>query len=669
MGRLSLLLVLAAAIGGSVLTLGTRLAALEMTSSQSEDQEDALAREIAETGESLVLARMMGPNGFINPITNGLDGPVEYAGGEFEVDIEPSAFSAMEVTFTVTGTYGGARHAIQSTYEFDPMDAPGPLWLDVPYATATVASGASISGSATDHPAHFDRRRHDALGVESLVSLGGLKSVLGATISSAGSALAVPDAADWVGDTGLLEDLNVRDAEGMYQAAIGAMSTMDRTIIGNRDEKGRSIWGTAAQTDQITLVTGDLTVSGHVSGHGALVVDGALRVPEEGKLDWDGIIIVRGERNVLAVELDGKVNLTGTLIVSQEAIPPGGHLDVSTYHNPTDASPSGVIAGRPSPVDQPGTAWSATHPWWQHSHGFNLTPTSAPRGNHVYYLSGGTAGRHENAVEFQRRLASIPRDEQVYLEFANPENHGFAQYNIVLAGVDNPIRGTIRGGFPAAFASTESPVRSKTFAAGDLRDFDLEVRSLRSLLQSFDAPLATGWPTLIGQDSDRRESLAVRLVRASDSARLYESTLYWHMRQDEVATHQAEEAAWRLRILAGEEFGTRLRLGDDVTITYETAPIALLSDKLGFDGNEVVLLSTAANHQTAAERRTEMIVTGNQEDVEGGVVVCHDPGKREQTMRMVPQEVPGHLRHGDTAGECTGEGSRKPEKSEKSEKS
>lgn len=654
MGRLSLMLVLAAAIGGSILTLNTRLSVSEMTERQSEDQQDALAREIAEAGESLVLARMMGADGFIDPTTNGISGAVDYADGEFEVAID--AFSPMEVTFTVTGRYGGARHAVQSTYEFDPMDAPGPLWLDVPYATAAMSPDASISGSATSFPVHFDRRRHDDLEVESLVSLASLQSALGSAISGAGSALAVPAASEWIGDTGLLEDLNVNDADGLYQAAVSAMGASDRLFSSSKTEGGRAIWGTPSETDMVTRVAGDLTVTGHVSGHGALVVEGALRVPSGGRLSWNGIVIVRDQADVITIELDGDVDIVGSLVVSQEAFPPGGHLDVSTYHNPTESAPQGIISGRPTPVDQPGTRWSASHPWWQHSHAFDLTPRGAPRGDHVIYLSGGAAGRHENAVEFRRRLASIPADESVYLEFGNNQNHGFARYNIGLSSVSDPIRGSVRTGFQS-FASSVSDHRSKSFRAGDLRDFDVDIYSLRSLRQSFDqAGASSSWPSLIGWDWGRREALAVRLVRESDGARLYESSLYWHMRQDEVAAHAIEEAAWRARILAGQEFGTRLRMGDDVNITYQRGPIALLSDKLGFDGNEVVLLSTAADHMTPSEKRSEMMTMGDAEEQDGGVVMCHNPGGRNaRTMSLAVSAVAAHLRHGDSRGACPGD--------------
>ena len=654
MGRLSLLLVLAAAIGGSVLTLGTRLATLETTESQSEDQAGLLAREIAETGESLVLARMMGPDGFVNPAANGVTGAIDYADGEFEVDNVMLSPDGMEVTFTVTGTYGGARHAIQSTYEFDPMDAPGPIWLDVPYATATVKGGAKVSGSAADHPAYFDKRRYDALEVASLVPISGLRSALGGAIAGAGSALAIEgDPAVWADENdGLLEDLNIEDAEGLYQAAIGSMDASDRTFDGDRTESGTATWGTASRPDQITRVKGGLTVAGRVSGHGALVVEGALRVRPSGRLDWDGLVIVRSEENTLAVELDGRVDIDGMLVVSQEALPPGGHLDLTVYHAPTEAAPQGDRSRQRSP-------WRAVHPWHQHTHAFNITPSSAPRGNHVHFLEGGGAGRHGAEVRFREVLSALGSQE-VYLEFGNASEHGFSRYNVGLAGVPDPIRGTVRSGF-GPFASTGSSFQSKPFPANALRDLDVDIASLRALHQSFDeAGGITDWPRHIGWDWDRRGALALRLMkRGADGnpVRLYEASMYWHMRLDEVAKHEAEEAAWRARILAGEEFGTRLRMGENVDVTYQTGPIAELTDKMGFDGNEVVLISTAIDHDTPSETRAELMLAGDGGDRENGVVVCHEPRSRNpQTQTVPPAAVAGHLRHGDTTGPCVRSG-------------
>ncbi len=608
MGKLTLLLVLAAVVGGSLLTMHTRGALGESSQRYSEGQADLLARQIAESGQSLALSRLMGPGGFVNP---HLDGARAFDGGSFQVAVDEIAADGQTATITVTGSYGGAIHTIQSTYQFDPMDAPGPLWLDVPYATASISPDARINGDSA-HPVYFDRRSYDELQLAGLLPMSRLQSDLGAAVSTARNTLQVPAGDEWAG---LLEDLDrsdtMSDTEGLYQAAVAAFDAgTDTKLSGTQTVTGSTTWGAP---DEITFVQGDLnigtgTVSGSVRGQGALVVRGALRVREKGALRWDGLIIIRDTTNVLPIELNGDVDIHGAVAVAHQAIAPGGHLDVSVYRDErgmTSSAPWGDVSHRVSP-------WSGTnYPFHQHTHAFDITPSASPRGSHVYFMENGAAGRHDFETQFYSFVQSLG-SEKVYLEFGNPENHGFARYTVDVDGLPVPATGTVRTGF-GGFASATSPTRSKTFEAHDLDALDLDVLSLRALRQSFDTvDGCSNWPVCIGQTWDRKDALAVRLVRESDGQRLYEASFYWHMRTDEQAAHTAEEAAWRSAILGGQEFGTHVTLGDDVEITYDLGRIALLTDKLGFDGNEIITVATSSTHLTAAEARAR-----------GAGAVCH----------------------------------------------
>ncbi len=684
MGRLVLLTVLAAAIGGSVLTMSTRGTLLESSRRQAEGQEDVLAREIAEAGQSVALREMIRAGGFADP-TSALGNVIEYDGGRFQIDYVEGA-TAQEATIRITGMYGGAIHTIESAYRLDPMDAPGPLWLDVPYATATVSAQADISGAVGNHPVHFDRRLHDELELEELVPLAALETSLGAKVTAAGSALAVPAAAAWEG--GLLDDLNVNDAEGLYQVATGAMTATDVTITGDPvtgayTEAGDVVWGAASDGTRITHVDGDLTITGTVRGHGALVVSGSLNVEDngpgsgdDGRLFWNGIVIVRDTESLLPVRLDGRVDIRGMLVVAHQAFPPGGHLDVSVYRDQNGMSASAPQGNR---SEQP-AMWrygnGTLRPdalFHQHTHAFDITPTATPRGDHVHYRSGGAAGVHEFETQFSQYLTRFGA-EPVYLEFANADEHGYSRFHLEVgggSGTSGLLTGTVQGGF-GAVARADDPHRTKTFPANQFRTLDVDVASLRALHQAFDGtgacPAPLQWPTCIGGSWDRLGALAVRVRRASDDKRLYESTLYWHMRTDEQAAHEAEEAAWRAKIQAGEEFGTNLSVGDRVDLTFDIDEIGELTEKLGFEGDRVVLVSSTSAHRTPRETRSRApeqedgtpapTVDEPDPDGDGLVPVCHKPGTpAEKTKYVDLLSFLSHLLHGDYLGPCVGGGS------------
>ena len=686
MGRLVLLIVLAATIGGSVLTMGTRGTLFESSKRHAEGQEDVLAREIAEAGQSVALREMIRAGGFADP-TGALGDEIEYDGGRFRIEFTPGATNH-EATVRITGMFGGAVHTIESAYRLDPMDAPGPLWLDVPYATATVSAQADISGSNSDHPVHYDRRLHDELHLEELVPMSGLEASLRSGMESAGSALAVPAAAAWEGDGGLLADLNVNDAEGLYQVATGAMDADDVTITGDpltRDytEAGDVVWGTASDGTQITHVDGDLTITGTVRGHGALVVSGSLTVEDngpgsadDGRLFWNGIVIVRDTTSLLPVRLDGRVDIKGMLVIAHQAFPPGGHLDVSVYRDRngmSSAAPWGDLSEQASRWHV-NNAPNPNQPFHQHTHAFDITAPSGsttPRGDHVHYLTGGAAGVHEVETTLKDFLDDLG-SQSVFLELANPSGHGYSRFHLEVngaSGTSGRMTGAVQDGF-GAFARADNPHRTKAFPADQLETIDIDVASLRALRRAWDSdptcPLPTLWPTCIGRTWDRHGALALRVRRADASeARLYESTLYWHMRPEEQVIHEAEEAAWRAKIQAGEEFGTNLSVGKRVEIAFDLDEIGELTEKLGFEGDRVVLVSSTSMHLTPRETRARVAeeddgspaptIDDPDPDGDGLVPVCHKPGTpAEQTKNVSVLSFLAHLLHGDYLGPCVG---------------
>ena len=621
MGKLTLLLVAAAVLGGSLLTFSSRGVASNTQGKHRGAQSDLLSRQITESGHAVTLAAIVGETGFQTPAIPTRS----YDGGTYRV--EYISATPTRVTYRVTGDFQKASHAIESTYEWDPMNYPSPIWLDVPYATSVATPGASIGGK----PMFFDRRKHDALGLESLAELDPMKTNLSGAASTAGNTLSVPERDHW---SGILEDLNVEDGEGLYQTALS--QTPELTIAGphtvttNRTGLGG--------LEDVVHVTGDLTVEKRFEGSGVLVVDGALEVTPTGRLQWSGIVIVRAERQYLPIKLDGRVDITGSMVIVQHAYPPGGHMDVTTWRDLGSGLSSGNTRG-----EAPVTPWTGAFPWHQHKHRFDEDLGTRT----VEYLRGGAAVPVlEPWTRFEDTIRLLG-DDLVYLEFENENRHGYGVYTLDIDGMGTAKTGMVRDGF-GAFSRGGNVHQSQSFEASDLQDFSVEIRTLRTLEDRFDGKDGCdSWPFCIGERWDRGGALRVRL-RSDAGKILYDSAIYWHMQPDEWAIYKAQEAAWRTMIESGALFGTRLEMSDKVNITYDIRPILQLVDRMGFDGNEVIHLGTDTVHTPPTENLAK--ATGS----DGRVRVCHKPTLLSNTKDISPEALDDHLGHGDHLLGCDG---------------
>ena len=649
MGKLTLLLVVAASVGGAYLTLNMRGALGDSAWARSGEQADLLARQIAESGHGLALSSMMGDTGFT---TSTLVRQGDIDPGTYAVQVDESLLPQRAVV-TVRGSYGGAVHTIASDHEFDPMDYPGPVWIDVPYATITASPDVQISGGTQGLPVRYDRRQNDAYRLGGFLPASSVDNALASLAASSGVSHAPMGSSNaapglW---NGLLGDLNVRDGEELFQAALAAVTGTKRgseTVV-----RDRQTWG--ADGASVTVAQGGLQIQqgGRLSGTGALVVDGPLVMSGNARLDWTGLVIVRSDAAVMPVTFGGnRAHLTGALVIVHRGFPPGGHLDVTVQRAAGGmTTPPGDRTNAPAPWNAPG------FPWFTHNHEFDLTPTSSPRGRRVVFAEGGGAGPHEAETRFWNLMTSLGT-EQVFLEFENEQYHGFSQFTLDLDDGAPPLSGSVRNGF-TPFASSSSPFRSQPFRASDLDAFSVEVMALRSLRPRFDGVGGCdSWPFCIGEKWDRRGALTVQVKRASNSQRLYDASLYWHMREDEVSQHEAEEDAWRAEIASGTGYGAHIAFGDGTRIAYDARPILELADALGFDGNRLVQRGFAHSHvsATTTARQTGAGAAGTPPP--GVVPICNKPGATGGWYdRMVDERsLTSHLAHGCLSGTCASNG-------------
>ncbi|HYE95413.1 MAG TPA: hypothetical protein VD962_04340 [Rubricoccaceae bacterium] len=655
MGKLVLFLVLAFALGGAMLSASHNALGLEGTRGRRAAQGNLLARDISSTAQSMIVNAMLDDDGF-QPSLNISE--LEYAGGRADIEytVSPERDTADVV---VTSLEGGSVHRVHSRYAWDDVDFPSPVWLDVPYATGSFHRNTQINGGTEALNVAFDRRKFDDLRLGNLVNLTNMRTALSTQVAgTSGSTRGVSVPLDW---DRVLEDLNVEDAEELYYTALNAMNATDVTLTGAQTITNTRTYGTAG-SPKIVHVNGNLTVNsgGRITGTGALIVTGTFAVNTGGVLDWDGLVIIHSEADYLPIVLNGTVTVDGALVVDQQGAPPGGHLDVTVLRDlaGTWAQPYGNRTGSPWTV-------YGNFPWFQHTHRFDLTPSTAPRGKKVFFRrynnttwTNSANWPHEVETSLLSTLQGIGTTQQVYLEFARPEMHGLARWDLNINGQPNRF-GMVRNGFGDFAAGPSTPHRSQPFRVDQLKDLSVDIRSLRMLQPLFDESGCREWPHCVGNDRNRSGALTLRVKRADNHRTMYEAAMYWHLRPDEVNAHLEEERAWRLRIESGQAFGTRLTTGANVRLNYAMEPIRLIGQRLNFDGQEIHNVGQWAQHWDAREIGGGYAGGSNPDNGDGTVTICHTRGRGSSgTMTAQLHALPSHLAHGDYLGACRAGGGR-----------
>ena len=645
MGKYTLLIVLSAVLGGSLLTYNMRAAAGLTGRDRAEAQASLLARQIAESGQGVALATAVGDEGFLSPAEFfGAFGtePQAYNGGFYQADSFRSFDGGRRAELVVSGRYGRptpSRHVLTSTYEFDPMDYPGPVWLDVPYATtsgsgATKVNGAaSVAGVSVTLPTHVDQTKFNAL--EGLLSLATMRS----SVESAVSGTAVKfsnalkntakDPALGVGK--LLDDLNVDNAEDLYQTVIGEVDGSDRTLAASTP--GATYTVSSSQTwdgeTTITHVDGPLRITsgGSVTGEGVLAVSGDLVVDAGGRLTWDGLVVVRSSEDEMRVTLQGTTRIRGGLVVTQEAAPQVGHMDVTV-----NKDPSGMWS--------PATGLTSTYaglipgaPFYSHSHKYDDHPSVVlPDGSRrIRFVDPSASSRTMiDTLAFESTIAALGGDD-IQLRFINTDRHGHGFFRLRVDG--EPLQeGTVRGGFGETFAAASASHTTKPFAADDLEALTLDIRSLPSLRRLFETESTGcdgrigewkgGWPICLGRTRDRHGALVLQVLHGGKV--VYEASTYWHVNEgDEWAAHEAALAAWRLDVVNNGSFGATLDLSK-ADVTIDIPKIVRLADRLGFVGNRVMQLSSSVQHIAASEARATP-ASPTAPNPNDWIEVCHPP--------------------------------------------
>ena len=682
MGRALLIIVLAAVLGGSYLTLNSLSARNETLGRRSNAQATMLARQISESGMAIALSEVTHHDGFSN---DGLfpserdynDGTIRFE--SYDDTLTPSTPNGQRISVRVSGEFGGATHRLASVYELDPMDFPGPVWLDVPHAVAAVHANAELSGGDFGYTPQVDPQKYNDLEISEFgFTLDGVRAAFaGASdVVAPGASLPAWDMGGTTNDgKGRTADLGagVTTADGLYYALHNAVDTGagDQVVAGGLTVSGSQTLGTSPQS--ITRIEGPLTVGpgARLAGEGALLVEGDLVV--RGRLDWDGLVVIRTEADHLTVDLTGPTTIDGALVVAQEAYPPGGHSDLTVFRQPDGnwTKAWGRREAGPGALHATPRGLTPEWPFWNHIHKFDHpTPgdvdyTNRRRGE--IHLVDDDAGDPQESYTGLRELLDHLGSTPVQVEFANVGANGQSIIEVEVDG-ETPMQRGLNLGFAGTDLQGATRYRSKTFPAEDLERLVIRPQSLRSFQKLWDSAGVCSespvpeWPVCVGlHRNDREGALTVRIRRASGGVALYEAAVYWHMQVGpEEAQYQAELDAWRTGVSDGSiPFGTDLTMGPNTVITYELGPVVSLAEKVGFDGNEVIHVSTESALVEVAGRGPSAPDPApapppppptNPLDTSGGgnATVCHS-GSPLTIPRL---EIMAHVLHNDTVGGC-----------------
>ncbi|MEM9998207.1 MAG: hypothetical protein AAF809_10950, partial [Bacteroidota bacterium] len=379
MGRALLLAVAGTIIFSTTLAFNAMETRVGMAENRFEAQSSELVREIATSGHNLVLTQVLRDDGFTSAL--GFD-EMSYKGGHIDIDYVPSA-DRSQAELKLTAFYGGSAHRIRSQYGWLGPDFPGPLWLDTPYLSLDVDPLAVVQGTmdADTRPSYYDRRKFNDLRLGDLLSYPAMEdSVRQALLGDAGAGGELQVEYDMAQ---ILPTFRAPTLDDLYTRSIANMNAADRTLSGDTQVSLYRAYGTVAQP-RIVRVTGDLRVlsGGTVKGYGILIVEGSLLVEPGGTLDWGGLVFVSSQQEFLSIQLEGAATINGAMLVDQEALPPGGHLDLTVNRDL-----SGTWSNAAG--DKSGSSWLSFgngYPWYEHTHRFN---DEEPEGTRVYFAESG----------------------------------------------------------------------------------------------------------------------------------------------------------------------------------------------------------------------------------------------------------------------------------------
>jgi hypothetical protein len=605
MGNSALIIVAATVLSGILIFANAQRISTESNLAQTQQQEDILARDLALTGHNLALAEMLSSTGGLSGSLSYGSTPMPYSGGSFVVDGYTIGANNL-VDLRVVGIYGDAQHLIHSRYR---MRQDLPAWyIDTANLTISVNDSARINGGPDNKELWLGTSELERLNgipeLNGLIDLGHMTDEINDALQNADDGLpgnitevTVKDDMESINET--LPDIDAASNDSwlqeFYYTTLDAMtldgSTPDAFFPGSMQfgpsDPGEEIegeggvnpyafnFGTSANT-AIVRIKGNATIraGAELTGYGILIVEGNLVVEPGAVLDWDGFVYLRPTDSYSQTRLEGLVDIRGSLLAYQEAVPPGSHMDVTTHRDLSGVwlLPRGVEANQAG-IPIPG-------PWFVHQHKWDSPWNSRPpisTDRVVTFLrNGATLATHERSLRFAETLEDIESAgiQEIYLKFDNRSNNGMGtillEYNDPTSGVLRTHSGSIASGFNGS-GSLVSP----TFRPADLRTLEMQFRSLR-MLQFMRDPDPEGsledGAHRVSNDHGRKGSFHLEVYDAATNRLLLTTSVYQHIRENEDQEYEDELDQLRQDVLDGR-FGLNIVIGPGTSIVHDDQPV------------------------------------------------------------------------------------------------
>lgn len=610
MGNSAIIIVLASVL--SALTIFFNIQKINTDSNiiQSHLQEEVLARELAHSGLNIALARLY--DAAASGRDPGLNFGDQFQYGDGTIRLGSLINRTNTIEFKVLGQYGESQYMISSEYNKAAASGiPCAFCVDTGYLQLDMEEGATIKSDdpLLDPTDAFKLGTEEYNRIQNQPGLGGLYD-MNEVVDNLEAELDIA----WEGLSEEVTDVNVLDngetfndilpdldpsqdipwlqefyfttldhmdlspgsSDAVFQSAPDeAFAAEFGSLIPESEDFGKN-YSFGSPNDVSTVrVDGNMVVrnGSTLSGKGTLIVEGDLLVEPGATMNWDGIVYLRPETSHSVTSLEGTVNINGSLLAYQEAIPPGSHMDVTT--NRDLSGTWSIPEGRD--VSQSGIPIQG--PWFVHIHKWDQTWFSRPaisEAREVIMRTNGSPAPHEASVRFNETMNNIASAgiQAVYLEFVNPSQSGMGVFNMTLNqnGVTKTYQNSIVAGFGG---KTKSP----TFQPAELLDFAMQIRSVR-FLQLLRDPDPEGssqdGAVRVARSFDRRGSfhVAVRDANPASGNRLLMTTsVYQHIREDESEEYEEELQELREDILNGN-FGLTIEMKPGATINYDRNAVA-----------------------------------------------------------------------------------------------
>lgn len=575
MGKAALLFALAATITTMWLSYSAQQTNMDTQDTQTEAYANKMARDLAVRGRKLALA------GWIQGDGKGTSAPFQtLSEGGGDITITNYVVNSGVLDLTVRAEYNGAVHDIRSQYKWNPGGALNAFQIKAAKVDLDISNSATleIPSIAVDDQslAELDEVLIQDLGLASNLGemglgIGNITSVLETELASKGKsgiAIDVIDTADRLQleqETGMFFPDQVTSALGSYLSANPGIET---TISdGNQIP---SSFGTPDGGEVLT-VKDDVTLGGDLTGSGILVIEGNFVVPAGTTFNWDGLVIVKPPASNQAPKIDfsGTVNISGGLVALHEAMPNSGHMDITTFRDMY-----GTWSQSQGP-DRKLWYWG----WCMyHKHDF-----TSKYGNAITYYSTNSSERiHEREIHLYDTLNKLNGSDQIFFEVWNTAAHGRGSLTIELNGEDR-VSNPVAAGFEPSVASPTNQYRTKTFSANQLKYMHIDILRLSSLKKMWDTGSrypncsSTSGPVCVGYSRDRQSSLTLALYKVSGGTeyKIYEASMYWHRRTDEIEKYN-DKMEDLVTDLKSADYGLNVTLGDNVSLKEDAGAVSML---------------------------------------------------------------------------------------------